>query len=186
MRREPHGLLSDNPEEKPADLLTEDWTIEGIANTRHAIDLTCPLSDSSWSSLTVADKAARANTMGVAGLAREDFKRTKVGDHTSQLLRDNDLTMTARCGLEGIHFWPVGLEGDGVPTLSFEKFFNNVCDAASQIKGLNRSSFKTYFQSRLANTLAQSSASNSVCCFILSCQDDESGLTCGVWSCQRR
>ena len=73
--------------------------------------------------MTVADKAARANTMGVAGLAREDFKRTKAGDHTSQLLRDNDLTMTARCGLEGIHFWPVGLEGDGVPTLSFEKFF---------------------------------------------------------------
>ena len=88
-------VYCDNPEEKPADLLFEDWTIEGIANTRHAIDLTCPLSDSSWSSLTVADEAARANTMGVAGLAREEFKRTKVGDHTSQLLRDNDLTMRA-------------------------------------------------------------------------------------------
>ena len=42
VRREPHGLLSDNPEEKPSDLLIKDWTIEGIANTRHAIGLMCP------------------------------------------------------------------------------------------------------------------------------------------------
>ena len=66
--------------------------------------------------------------------------------------------MEAHCDIEHIRFWPIGLEGDGTPALAFEQFFSNVCDAAVQIKSLNRQSFKTYFQSRIANTLAQTSA----------------------------
>jgi hypothetical protein len=54
-----------------------------------------------------------------------------------------------------IHLWPVGLEGDGTPYPQFELLINNVCGAAVNIKGLICSSFKTYFQSRIANTLAQ-------------------------------
>ena len=162
VRREPHDLLRDNKEEKPADLCIDDWTIGGIAHSRQAIDLTCPLSDSSWSSLTVAEKRARADNMGSAGLAREEYKKGKIGDHASRLLRDNDLTMEARCDIGHIRFWPIGLEGDGTPTLAFEQFFNNVCGAAVQIKNLNRQSFKTYFQSRIANTLAQASTRNSL------------------------
>ena len=123
VRREPHGLLRDNKEEKPADPCIVDLTIDGIAHTRHAIDLTCPLSDSSWSSLTVAEKRARADKVGTAGLAREEHKKEKIGDHASQLLRDNDLTMEARCVSNHIHVWPIGLEGDGTPTLAFEQFF---------------------------------------------------------------
>ena len=100
--------------------------------------------------------------MGTAGLARKEYKKRKIGDHASQLLRDIDLTMGARCRIGHIHFWPIGLEGDGTPTLAFEQFLNNVCDAAVQIKSLNRQSFKTYFQSRIANTLAQTSARQSL------------------------
>jgi len=110
----------------------------------------------------VAEKHDRAGKVGSAGLARETYKKGKLGDHASQLLRGNELTMEARCDIEHIHFWPIGLEGDGTPTLAFEQFFNNVCDAAVQIKSLNRQSFKTYFQSRIANTLAQTSARQSL------------------------
>jgi len=70
--------------------------------------------------------------------------------------------MEARCDIGHIRFWPISLEGDGTPTLAFEQFFSSVCDAAVQIKNLNRQGFKTYFQSRIANTLAQASTRNSL------------------------
>jgi hypothetical protein len=76
--------------------------------------------------------------------------------------------MDARCNTEKINFWPVGLEGDGAPTPQFELPISSVCDAAVHIKGLTRSSFKTDFQSRIANALAQCSARLSLqatsCC----------------------
>ena len=66
--------------------------------------------------------------------------------------------MVQRCKTNNIHFWPVALEGDGVATNNFLSFFNHVCDAARIIKGVNRANFKSYFLSRLSNTLHQVSA----------------------------
>ena len=46
----------------------------------------------------------------------------------------------------------------GVPTENFIRYINHVCDAAVKLKGANRASFKSYFLSRIANTLHQVSA----------------------------
>ena len=70
----------------------------------------------------MAEKRDRADKVGSAGLARQNYKKTKLGDHASQLLRGNELTRGARCDIEHIHFWPIGLEGDGTPTPTFEQF----------------------------------------------------------------
>ena len=66
--------------------------------------------------------------------------------------------MTQRCHGHEVNFWPVALEGDGVPTRGFSQFLNNVCDAAIDLKGANRASFKAYFLSRISHTLHQASA----------------------------
>ena len=66
--------------------------------------------------------------------------------------------MLQRCKDRNIHFWPIALEGDGVPTSNFTSYINHVCDAAVKLKGANRASFKSYFLSRIANTLHKVSA----------------------------
>jgi len=105
-----------------------------------------------------AERQARAGTVGIAGRAAEEVKRSGPGTKAGQRARGNTLTMSERCNLHNIHFWPVGLEGDGVMTKAFSQFLNNVCDAAKKFKGLNRATFKSYFSSRIANTLHQTSA----------------------------
>jgi len=75
--------------------------------------------------------------------------------------------MAKAASLLGASNWPCispfgVLEGDDTPTLAFEQFFNNACGAAVQIKSLNRQSSKTYFQSRIANALVQTSTRQSL------------------------
>jgi hypothetical protein len=160
--KEPKRLLPDNPEERPGDLFFPGWNAPGREETRIAVDFTCPLADSSWSTLTEAQKTARANVVGTAGKAAEDRKAGNIGTEEEQQARGNSLTMRERCELQNIHFWPIALEGDGVPSESFMSFFNHVCDTAHKLKGVNRSTFKSYFASRLANTLHQLSAKLSL------------------------
>ncbi len=157
-RREPMGVLDDDTEERPADFLIENWTVDGVEFSTHAVDLTCPLSDSSWNGLSAAARTYRAKTVGVAGLAAEKKKRINVGTSAEQRHRENSDPMSVRCRKREVNFWPVGLEGDGVPTKAFSHFFNAVCDSAKNLRGLNRGSFKSYFQSRIANVLHQTTA----------------------------
>jgi hypothetical protein len=97
-----------------------------------------------------AQRVHRAGTVGVAGLAGEVAKSANTGTVADRLHRGNALTMTERCNRHEVHFWPVGLEGDGVPTRGFLHFITNVCDAAKDLKGANRASFKAYFLSRIS------------------------------------
>jgi hypothetical protein len=50
------------------------------------------------------------------------------------------------------------LEGDGQASEQMMSLIKNVSDAAHHLKDANRSNFKAYFTSRLANTLHQCSA----------------------------
>jgi hypothetical protein len=156
--KEPLGLLPDNPDDKPADIYITGWKIPGIEETNHAMDFTCPLSESMWDSITLEVKKERATVVGAMGMDAENRKRDNVGTPTEQRARGNTSTMIVRCRDQNIHFWPVALEGDGVATNSLMSFFNNVCDAAHKLKDVNRSTFKAYFLSRLAHTLHQVSA----------------------------
>ena len=49
--KEPFGLLADSYHDRPADWLISGWHVPGISETTHAIDLTLPLTDSSWTTL---------------------------------------------------------------------------------------------------------------------------------------
>jgi hypothetical protein len=157
--KEPLGLLSDCQLDRPADWLISGWYIKGIEETTHAMDLTLPLTDSGWASLSLAVQKERAKTVGVTGDRAEQRKRDDVGTVAEQRARGNSDTMFARCKQRNIHFWPVALEGDGVPTANFISYINHVCDAAVKLTGANRASFKAYFMSRIGNTLHQVSAS---------------------------
>jgi hypothetical protein len=156
--REPRGLLPDCEDERPADWFITGWSVPGVEESKHALDLTCPLADSGWDNLILAVKTERAMVVGSAGVNSEYKKSAKVGSQAEQRARGNAESMEARCKQQQIHFWPVALEGDGVATESFMSYFNAVCDAAQRLKGANRSTFKAYFLSRLANTLHQVSA----------------------------
>jgi hypothetical protein len=157
-RREPSEVLLDNPDERPGDLVIENWTVPKVQYSRHAIDVTCPLADSSWRGLPPAQRDKRSGSVGVAALAGEAAKSTNIGTVADRAHRGNTLTMTQRCHRHEVHFWPIGLEGDGVPTRGFSHFINNVCDAAKNLKDANRASFKSYFLSRISHTLHQTSA----------------------------
>jgi hypothetical protein len=74
VRREPYGVLADNPDERPADLLIEGWTVPNIPFTTHAVDVTCPLADSGWAALSQANCNERASTVGIAGRLAEKKK----------------------------------------------------------------------------------------------------------------
>ena len=156
--KEPLGLLRDNPDERPADWYINGWKTKSSRHTKHAMDLTLPLSDSAWDSLTNAVKHERATMVGATGRRAELTKKEKVGSVGEQTARGNDDTMNDRCERENIHFWPVALEGDGVPSESFMAYINDVCDAAQTLTGANRTTFKSYFLSRISNTLHQVSA----------------------------
>ena len=156
--KEPLGLLLDNYLERPADWLIKGWNIPGVQETDHAMDLTLPLTDSGWVNLTEAVRKERAHTVGATGVSSEQKKRDCVGSAEDQRARGNSDTMFERCKYRNIHFWPVALEGDGVPTENFISYLNHVCDAAVKFKGANRGSFKSYFLSRIGNTLHQVSA----------------------------
>jgi hypothetical protein len=58
------------------------------------------------------EKRTRDGAASTAGYATQEGKKHKKSDHASQLLRENDCAMDARCNNENIHFWSVGLEGD--------------------------------------------------------------------------
>jgi hypothetical protein len=140
--KEPLGLLPDNVIERPADLYITRWSLKGSPQTNHSVDLTCPLADSKWDSISLATKSERATVVGATGVASEIAKCNNVGTVPEQRARGNNLTMAARCKQQNIHFWPVALEGDGVASPGFLSFINNVCDAAQKLKGANRSTFK--------------------------------------------
>ena len=156
--KEPLGLLPDSVEERPGDWYITGWKIKGVKESNHAMELTLPLTDSQWDNLIADVKAERATMVGSTGYHSETKKRQKVGTAGEQRARGNDHTMTERCQQQNIHFWPVALEGDGVPTENFLSYINHVCDAAQKLKGVNRGTFKSYFLSRIANTLHQVSA----------------------------
>ena len=86
------------------------------------MDLTLPLTDSGWESLTMEVQGARAGIVGYTGEQKEQGKRDSIGTITDQRARGNSDTMEQRCRDRNIHFWPVALEGDGVPTSNFELF----------------------------------------------------------------
>ena len=156
--REPRGLLADNPDERPADIFITGWRIPGTEFIKHAIDLTVPLPDSAFAYLPMAQQRQRAATIGVTGRHSETRKRDNTGSLTDQRQRGNSFTMKERCRLSGINFLPVALEGDGCASKTMMTFIKNVSDSAHHLKDANRSAFKSYFMSRIANTLHQVSA----------------------------
>ena len=143
--KEPLGLLPDCADERPGDWYITGWKIKGVKQSNHAMDLALPLTDSQWDNLIADVKAERASMVGTTGYHSEMKKRQKVGAEEEQRARGNDHTMTERCQQQNIHFWPVALEGDGVPTENFLSYINHVCDAAQKLKGVNRGTFKSYF-----------------------------------------
>jgi len=102
--REPQGLLRDNSLDRPADIFVWDWKIEGIQESKHAIDPTSPLIDSSWYDISQANRLKRASTVGILGRQKEQAKRDNVGTPGEQAERRNGNTMQERCRLGHIHF----------------------------------------------------------------------------------
>ena len=45
VQREPHDLLKEGTEDRPADLFIMGWEVDGVTHRDHAVDLTCPLVD---------------------------------------------------------------------------------------------------------------------------------------------
>ena len=156
--REPGGLLSDCVFDRPGDWFVSGWHIKGVRETKHAIDLTLPLTDSGWATLSLEVQREHAGVVGSTGKHAEQKKRDNIGTLQEQRARGNSDTMMQRCKDRNIHFWPIALEGDGVPSENFISYINHVCDAAVRLTGANRASFKSYFMSRLSNTLHQVSA----------------------------
>ena len=153
--REPQGHLRDNSLHRPADIFVWDWKIEGIQESKHAIDFTSPLIDSNWYDISQANRLKRASTVGVLGRQKEQAKRDNVGTPGEQAERRNGNTMQERCRLEQIHFWPVALEGDGCASSGFMAFLNNVCNAAAENTDQDPIVFKNYWKTRLACKFAK-------------------------------
>jgi hypothetical protein len=156
--KEPLGLLGDNADEKPGDIYITGWNIKGCQQTSHAIDCTFPLVDSDFKHLSVEQKLTRSTVVGATAREFEERKRSMIGTAAEQRARGNADTMEKRCKAQNIHFWPVAMEGDGVPSDNFLGFINHVSDAAQKLKEANRATFKAYFSGRIANTLHQISA----------------------------
>ena len=159
---EPRGLLDDNIEERPADLYITGWRIDGTELLNHAVDVTTPLCDSMWAAATAVQRLERTSTVGSVGRAAEIRKCVNVGSAADQRARGNTRTMSERCRRNDIHFLPVALEGDGHASKNLVTFIKNVSDSAHQLKDANRATFKSYFTSRIANTLHQVSAKLSL------------------------
>ena len=158
VEREPKGKLPAEPELRPGDLCISDWTVDGIVQTEHCIDFAGPVVNGGWSHMYNDKKLLRSCVVGVAGKRIEDFKSAKKGTQQEQEERGDDFSMTERCRRQHINFWPVAIEVDGAITSSFLRFFNNVCDAATNLTEQNRTSFKHYWSKRIACELHQQNA----------------------------
>ena len=117
--KEPTSLLPDNVNDRSGDLYITGERVKGIEQTNHAIDLTCPLADSQWSTLTIPKRTKRATVVGMAGMEAENRKLNDRGSAFEQRARGNTDNMAQRCQANNIHFWPVPLEGDGVASEIF-------------------------------------------------------------------
>jgi len=160
--REPAGLLRDNSQERPADIFIWDWKVEGVRESKFAIDFTCPLIDSNWGNLSQAVRSKRASTVGVLGREKEQAKRDKVGTPAEQAERRNGKTIQERCRLEHIHFLPVAIEGDGCTSSGFTAFLNNISNAAGENTEQDRIAFKKYWTTRLACVFSKACAKYSL------------------------
>jgi len=158
VEREPKGKLPAEPELRPGDLCISDWTVDGIVQTEHCIDFAGPVVNGNWSHLSNDDKLLRSCVVGIAGKRIEDTKNAKKGTVREQEDRGDNFSMKERCRLQHINFWPVAIEVDGAITSSFLRFFNNVCDAASNLTEQNRAAFKLYWSKRIACDLHQQNA----------------------------
>ena len=158
VQREPKGKLPAEPELRPGDLCISDWTVDGIVQTEHCIDFAAPVVNGNWSHLHNDEKLLRSCVVGVAGKRIEDIKSAKKGTKREQEDRGDDFSMKERCRLQHINFWPVAIEVDGAITSSFLRFFNNVCDAASNLTEQNRAAFQHYWSKRIACDLHQQNA----------------------------
>jgi hypothetical protein len=152
--REPRQLLRDSEHDRPADLYIQNWSIEGMRFRKHAVDLTFPLVDSRWESLSAAEKTLRAKRVGVTAETRANTKRNEVGSAAEQHERGNSATMTERCRTEDTHFWPIPVEGDGAVSNDFTKLIQNVSDAASEIMDHDRRAFQARWMCTFAVKLA--------------------------------
>ena len=155
---EPKGKLPDEPELRPGDLCISAWTIDGIVQTEHCIDLGAPVVNGSWNALTNDEKLLRASVVGVAGKRLEMKKDANKGSPLAQADRGDNFSMKERCRRQHINFWPVAIEADGAITSNFLRFFNNVCDAANNLTDQNRSAFRHYWSKRIACELHQQNA----------------------------
>jgi hypothetical protein len=160
--REPKRLLADNTEERPADLMITGWTIPTSDLTRHAMDVATPLVDSGMSTMSHANRLLRAKTVGTAGLDAEQKKIDNIGLPADRRFRGNSLSMKERCRLNGINFIPIALEGDGHASKKMMRFIKNVSDTAHHLRDANSATFKSYFVSRIANILHQTTAHLSI------------------------
>ena len=160
--REPRHLLRDSEFDRPADILIQNWSIEGFKQRKHAVDCSFPMVDSNWNGQTAAEKETKAKRVGVTAEAQADAKRNHIGSAAEQLERGNSATMTERCRLEGIHFWPVPVEGDGAVSKDFEMLIQNVSDAANKIMGHDRQEFQARWMSTFSIKLAVMSARISI------------------------
>jgi hypothetical protein len=142
--REPKGKLPAEPELRPGDLCISDWTVDGMLQTEHCIDFASPVVNGGWSSLANDEKLLRSCLVGVAGKRIGDSKSAKKGSMQEQQERGDDFSMKERCRSQHINFWPVAIEVDGAVASIFLRFFNNVCDAASNLTEQNRVTFKHY------------------------------------------
>jgi hypothetical protein len=160
VEREPKGKLPAEPDLRPGDLCISDWTVDGIVQTGHCIDFAAPsvTGNGTWGYLSNDEKMLRAGVVGVAGKRIEDFKSAKKGSEQEQEDGGDNFSMKERCRLQHINFWPVAIEVDGAITSSFLRFFNNVCDAATNLTEQNRTSFKHYWSKRIACELHQQNA----------------------------
>ena len=129
---------------------------------RHAIDPTLPLIDSRFSFLNRAEKEARASQVGVLAAKASQAKRDKIGTTQEQQTRGNAFTMQTRCRLERINFWPIGIEGDGVPSKEFDDLINKVSKSAFELRGHDAISFAAKWRTEIGIVIAKTSAKVSL------------------------
>ena len=158
VKREPERILPDEPTIRPGDLVVQDWTIDGIQHTTHAVDFTSPMSDGGWRGLSRAKKQERSLKVGVRAIEKEQEKRDNLGEPDAQIERGNSYTMQERCQRAQVHFWPIAIEVDGHCSASFLNFFKNVCNASKDLTEQNPQAFKQYWWKRIACELHKTNA----------------------------
>ena len=160
--KEPKYLLPDNANDRPADNLVQDWVIPREPFTTHAIDVTLPLPDSSLRWISSQERCLRASTVGHLAEKATQRKRDDTGTPTERQFRGNSATMQERCRLQRIHFWPIGIEGDGVPSKEFSSLIKNTSKTAAQLRGHDAIAFGRKWTTDIGCTIARTSASVSL------------------------